>query len=139
MYKEEAFTLPRGSTLYTYSAFLSLGNTGVCYPCLLSYNVSLRCVQDKYLPCYDELGLNERESVRCVINTVMRRQRPALGECLAAFSGAFPVAFLEPHLNKYNSFSIYNTKGSRERTGESRRSAHHRPTTVCTFPRGRHV
>uniref|UniRef100_A0A8C9RP23 Ryanodine receptor 2 n=1 Tax=Scleropages formosus TaxID=113540 RepID=A0A8C9RP23_SCLFO len=46
---------------------------------------------------------------------VERWQRPALGECLAAFSGAFPVAFLEPHLNKHNMYSIYNTKGSRER------------------------
>ncbi|XP_035389754.1 ryanodine receptor 2 isoform X4 [Electrophorus electricus] len=46
----------------------------------------------------------------------VERQRPALGECLAAFSGAFPVAFLEPHLNKYNSYSIYNTKCSRDRT-----------------------
>uniref|UniRef100_A0A3B4AUW7 Uncharacterized protein n=1 Tax=Periophthalmus magnuspinnatus TaxID=409849 RepID=A0A3B4AUW7_9GOBI len=35
-------------------------------------------------------------------------QRPALGKCLAAFSAAFPVAFLEPHLNKFNPFSIYN-------------------------------
>ncbi|MFT7807285.1 ryanodine receptor 2 isoform X1 [Arapaima gigas] len=45
----------------------------------------------------------------------VERQRPALGECLAAFSGAFPVAFLEPQLNKHNTYSIYNTKGSRER------------------------
>ncbi|XP_028285731.1 ryanodine receptor 2 [Parambassis ranga] len=45
----------------------------------------------------------------------VERQRPALGKCLAAFSAAFPVAFLEPHLNKFNSFSIYNTKGSKDR------------------------
>nr|XP_033467469.1 ryanodine receptor 2-like isoform X2 [Epinephelus lanceolatus] len=46
----------------------------------------------------------------------VERQRPALGKCLAAFSGAFPVAFLEPHINKFNSFSIYNSKGTKDRT-----------------------
>ncbi|KAG5262307.1 hypothetical protein AALO_G00273740 [Alosa alosa] len=46
----------------------------------------------------------------------VERQRPAIGECLAAFSGAFPVAFLEPQLNTFNSHSIYNVKPSRERT-----------------------
>uniref|UniRef100_A0A3B5KSP6 Uncharacterized protein n=1 Tax=Xiphophorus couchianus TaxID=32473 RepID=A0A3B5KSP6_9TELE len=46
----------------------------------------------------------------------VERQRPALGKCLAAFSAAFPVAFLEPQLNKFNSFSIYNNKASKDRT-----------------------
>ncbi|NWT64449.1 RYR2 protein, partial [Prunella himalayana] len=45
----------------------------------------------------------------------VERQRSALGECLAAFSGAFPVAFLETHLNKHNVYSIYNTKNARDR------------------------
>uniref|UniRef100_A0A8C4L8H4 Ryanodine receptor 2 n=1 Tax=Equus asinus asinus TaxID=83772 RepID=A0A8C4L8H4_EQUAS len=45
----------------------------------------------------------------------VERQRSALGECLAAFAGAFPVAFLETHLDKHNIYSIYNTKSSRER------------------------
>ncbi|XP_070401457.1 ryanodine receptor 2 isoform X2 [Nothobranchius furzeri] len=47
----------------------------------------------------------------------VERQRPAIGKCLAAFSAAFPVAFLEPHLDKFNGFSIYNSKGSKDRTG----------------------
>ncbi|XP_038072837.1 ryanodine receptor 2-like isoform X2 [Patiria miniata] len=34
------------------------------------------------------------------------RHRPAIGELLAAFAGAFPVAFLEPHLNKHNGSSL---------------------------------
>jgi len=34
------------------------------------------------------------------------RHRPALGECVASFASTFPVAFLEPQLNKYNKFSI---------------------------------
>ncbi|XP_072311661.1 ryanodine receptor 2 [Eucyclogobius newberryi] len=46
----------------------------------------------------------------------VERQRPALGKCLAAFSAAFPVAFLEPHLNKFNPFSIYNSRATKERT-----------------------
>ncbi|XP_015234788.1 PREDICTED: ryanodine receptor 2 [Cyprinodon variegatus] len=54
------------------------------------------------------LGTNE--------SIYVERQRPALGKCLAAFSAAFPVAFLEPHLNNFNSFSIYNNKGSKDRT-----------------------
>ncbi|KAF3854125.1 hypothetical protein F7725_014813 [Dissostichus mawsoni] len=47
----------------------------------------------------------------------VERQRPALGKCLAAFSAAFPVAFLEPHTNKFNSFSIFNSKGAKDRAG----------------------
>ncbi|XP_064343896.1 ryanodine receptor 2 isoform X12 [Camelus dromedarius] len=49
----------------------------------------------------------------------VERQRSALGECLAAFAGAFPVAFLETHLDKHNVYSIYNTKSSRERAALS--------------------
>uniref|UniRef100_A0A6I8PDZ5 Ryanodine receptor 2 n=1 Tax=Ornithorhynchus anatinus TaxID=9258 RepID=A0A6I8PDZ5_ORNAN len=45
----------------------------------------------------------------------VERQRSALGECLAAFAGAFPVAFLETSLNQHNPYSIYNTKTPRER------------------------
>uniref|UniRef100_A0A8C3VFW9 Ryanodine receptor 2 n=1 Tax=Catharus ustulatus TaxID=91951 RepID=A0A8C3VFW9_CATUS len=54
----------------------------------------------------------------------VERQRSALGECLAAFSGAFPVAFLETHLNKHNIYSIYNTKNARDRAGISRNWHH---------------
>ncbi|TMS07041.1 Ryanodine receptor 1 [Larimichthys crocea] len=43
-------------------------------------------------------------------------QRPALGECLAHLAAAMPVAFLEPVLNEFNSFSVYTTKTPRERT-----------------------
>ncbi|XP_056888735.1 ryanodine receptor 2 isoform X2 [Takifugu flavidus] len=45
----------------------------------------------------------------------VERQRPALGQCLAAFSAAFPVAFLEHHMNKFNSFSIYNSRSAKAR------------------------
>ncbi|XP_026770929.3 ryanodine receptor 2 isoform X6 [Pangasianodon hypophthalmus] len=71
-------------------------------------------LDDVQVSCYRIL--NSLYSLGTSKSIYVERQRPALGECLAAFSGAFPVAFLEPHLNKYNNFSIYNTKGSRERT-----------------------
>ncbi|XP_066559872.1 ryanodine receptor 1b isoform X5 [Amia ocellicauda] len=48
-------------------------------------------------------------------NPYVERQRPALGECLARLASAMPVAFLEPHLNEYNMFSVYTTKTPRER------------------------
>ncbi|XP_053330601.1 ryanodine receptor 3 [Spea bombifrons] len=48
-------------------------------------------------------------------NIYVERQRPALGECLAALAGAIPVAFLEPSLNHNNSLSVYSTKTPRER------------------------
>ncbi|XP_047465590.1 ryanodine receptor 2 isoform X3 [Mugil cephalus] len=48
----------------------------------------------------------------------VERHRPGIGKCLAAFSAAFPVAFLEPHMNKFNNFSIYNSKASLDRAGQ---------------------
>ncbi|XP_012989669.2 ryanodine receptor 2 isoform X4 [Esox lucius] len=45
----------------------------------------------------------------------VERQRAAIGACLAALSGAFPVGFLEPALNENNPYSIYNTMSPEER------------------------
>lgn len=45
---------------------------------------------------------------RKYLKSEMERHRPALGSCLGAFSSTFPVAFLEPHLNKHNQFSLLN-------------------------------
>ncbi|KAL3284793.1 hypothetical protein HHI36_018934 [Cryptolaemus montrouzieri] len=45
---------------------------------------------------------------RKYLKTEIERHRPALGSCLGAFSSTFPVAFLEPHLNKHNPFSLAN-------------------------------
>ncbi|GFR18427.1 ryanodine receptor [Trichonephila clavata] len=44
---------------------------------------------------------------RKFIKTELNRHRPALGNCLGAFAGTFPVGFLEPMLNKHNQFSIH--------------------------------
>ncbi|XP_036824122.1 ryanodine receptor 1-like [Oncorhynchus mykiss] len=54
-------------------------------------------------------------SLGTVKNPHVERQMPALGECLAHLAAAMPVAYLEPHLNEYNSFSVYTTKTPRER------------------------
>ncbi|XP_045464164.1 ryanodine receptor isoform X4 [Harmonia axyridis] len=45
---------------------------------------------------------------RKYLKTEIERNKPALGSCLGAFSSTFPVAFLEPHLNKHNPFSLAN-------------------------------
>ncbi|XP_016377141.1 ryanodine receptor 2 [Sinocyclocheilus rhinocerous] len=70
-------------------------------------------LDDVQVSCYRIL--NSLYSLGTSKSIYVERQRPALGECLAAFSGAFPVAFLEPSLNRHNTFSIYNCKSSRER------------------------
>ncbi|KAJ8264428.1 hypothetical protein GJAV_G00149040 [Gymnothorax javanicus] len=70
-------------------------------------------LDDVQVSCYRIL--NSLYSLGTSKSIYVERQRPALGECLAAFSAAFPVSFLEPHLNKYNTYSIYNTRTSRER------------------------
>lgn len=45
---------------------------------------------------------------RKYLKTEVERHRPQLGSCLGAFSSTFPVAYLEPHLNKHNQFSLVN-------------------------------
>ncbi|XP_030749975.1 ryanodine receptor isoform X1 [Sitophilus oryzae] len=45
---------------------------------------------------------------RKYLKTEMEKYKPTLGSCLGAFSSTFPVAFLEPHLNKNNQFSLLN-------------------------------
>ncbi|XP_030196348.1 ryanodine receptor 2 isoform X3 [Gadus morhua] len=59
--------------------------------------------------------LNSLYSLGTSKSIYVERHRPAIGECLAAFSAAFPVAFLEPYLDMFNGFSIYNSKGAKER------------------------
>ena len=45
---------------------------------------------------------------RKYLKTEIERHKPNLGSCLGAFSSCFPVAFLEPHLNKHNPYSLLN-------------------------------
>ncbi|XP_061912384.1 ryanodine receptor 2 isoform X3 [Entelurus aequoreus] len=71
-------------------------------------------VDDVQVSCYRILRslyfLGTNESI------YVEKHRPALGKCLAFFTTAFPVAFLEPHITKYNSVSIYNNKRPKDRT-----------------------
>ncbi|XP_043197981.1 ryanodine receptor-like isoform X5 [Amphibalanus amphitrite] len=46
---------------------------------------------------------NQRKFIKAELD----RHRPSLGTCLGAFAACFPVAFLEPDLNKYNQYSIH--------------------------------
>lgn len=53
----------------------------------------------------------------------LERHRHSYGNCLAAFAAAFPIAFLEPELNRFNRFSVMNTKrhqplGSKQQPGQ---------------------
>ena len=43
------------------------------------------------------------------------KNRAAFGECLAALAQSFPVAFLEPKLNRYNPISVYNALSIKDR------------------------
>lgn len=45
---------------------------------------------------------------RKYLKTEIERNKPALGSCLGAFGSTFPVAYLEPHLNKHNPYSLLN-------------------------------
>ncbi|KAI4471407.1 ran binding protein 9-related [Holotrichia oblita] len=45
---------------------------------------------------------------RKYLKTEIERNKPALGSCLGAFSSCFPVAYLEPSMNKHNQFSLLN-------------------------------
>lgn len=50
---------------------------------------------------------------RETISVELARHRPVLGECMGAFASCFPVAFLEPTLNKYNKHSVmYGIEGN---------------------------
>ncbi|XP_035275276.1 ryanodine receptor 3 isoform X12 [Anguilla anguilla] len=70
-------------------------------------------LDDVQLSCYRIL--TSLYSLGTGKNIYVERQLPALGECLATLAGAMPVAFLEPHLNVHNPWSVFNTKTPRER------------------------
>ncbi|KAG8184852.1 hypothetical protein JTE90_012099 [Oedothorax gibbosus] len=73
---------------------------------LLLNEVQVACY--KILQSLFALGTKaELGESRKFIKTELNRHRPALGNCLGAFAGTFPVAFLEPMLNKHNQYSIH--------------------------------
>lgn len=65
---------------------------------------SYKILQALYILGTDPTLSHERKYLK----TEMEKYRPSLGSCLGAFSSTFPVAFLEPHLNKNNQFSLLN-------------------------------
>ncbi|CAB3362502.1 Hypothetical predicted protein [Cloeon dipterum] len=68
----------------------------------------IQCAAYKILASLYTLGTDgSLTNDRKFLKVELGRHRPALGSCLGAFSSCFPVAFLEPHLNKQNHFSIH--------------------------------
>ena len=63
----------------------------------------------KILAALYQLGTDlTLDKSRKFIKIALDRNRPAIGTCLGAFAATFPVAFLEPPMNKQNPFSIHN-------------------------------
>ncbi|XP_041866038.1 ryanodine receptor 2 isoform X2 [Melanotaenia boesemani] len=58
--------------------------------------------------------LNSLYSLGTSSSIYMEGQRSAVGACLAALTGVFPICFLEPGLNQNNPYSIYNTMSATE-------------------------
>ena len=50
-----------------------------------------------------------------MVDEVLNKNRAAFGETLAGIASAFPVAFLEPTLNKNNAVSVYNALSIKDR------------------------
>lgn len=95
-----------------------------CNKLKLWFDLLQRLVQRKTVAHY--LSSSRRRSAHSRVRAILKfpvpnkipssnRHRPLAGECLAAFTSAFPVAFLEPNLNKYNLFSIYNILSIKDR------------------------
>lgn len=63
----------------------------------------------KILAALYQLGTDlSLDGNRTFMKKELDRHRPAIGNCLGAFAGTFPVAFLEPLMNKNNPWSIHN-------------------------------
>lgn len=71
-------------------------------------------VDDIQVACYKILNSlytlgtnNSLHNNRKFIKSELEHHRPQIGNCLGAFAACFPVAFLEPSLNKCNPFCIH--------------------------------
>uniref|UniRef100_A0A3Q2ZUA4 Ryanodine receptor 2b (cardiac) n=1 Tax=Kryptolebias marmoratus TaxID=37003 RepID=A0A3Q2ZUA4_KRYMA len=107
-------TLPRGQLTrgvakvfnYTASILLPMLTSLFHHLCNQTYGVDL-LVGRIQVSCYRIL--NSLYSLGTSSSISMEGQRSAVGACLAALTGAFPICFLEPALNHNNPYSIYNT------------------------------
>ena len=74
---------------------------------LILNDIQVACY--KILASLYTLGTNNTlHSGRKFIKTELEYHRPAVGNCLGAFAATFPVAFLEPSLNKNNKNCIHS-------------------------------
>ncbi|TGZ67043.1 hypothetical protein CRM22_004998 [Opisthorchis felineus] len=82
-----------------------------CGEDLLVGNVQVTCY--RILNALYKLGTtSSKHASRGSFMEELNRHRAQIGDCLAALAGAFPVAFLEPDLNRNNPLSItYNNTG----------------------------
>ncbi|XP_076069948.1 ryanodine receptor isoform X2 [Oratosquilla oratoria] len=93
--------LPVLTSLFDHTAACEFGQD------LLLDEIQVACY--KILAALYQLGTDlTLDKGRKFIKTEIDRHRPSIGGCLGAFSSTFPVAFLEPLLNKHNPFSIHN-------------------------------
>ncbi|VUZ49839.1 unnamed protein product, partial [Hymenolepis diminuta] len=89
--------------------FEHISKTGVGEDLLLGH---LQVTSYRILNALYVLGTTSRKHAnRHELMEELNRHRPMLGECLAALTTCFPVAFLEPELSAHNPRSIaYNTE-----------------------------
>lgn len=63
----------------------------------------------KILAALYQLGTDlTLDSGKTFMKKELDRHRPSIGNCLGAFSATFPIAYLEPMMNKNNPWSIHN-------------------------------
>ncbi|RWS13212.1 ryanodine receptor-like protein, partial [Dinothrombium tinctorium] len=73
---------------------------------LLVNDIQVACY--KILHSLGTLGTSNLTLDRKFIKAELDFHRPSIGNCLGAFAATFPVAFLEPHLNKNNKNCIHS-------------------------------
>ncbi|XP_078000970.1 ryanodine receptor 2-like [Glandiceps talaboti] len=110
---------------YKFGEELLLDYTQICCYKILTTLYALGAEKSLYV--------NSDESLK----ELLERNRPAIGELLAAFAGAFPVAFLEPHLNKNNRNSVCGQMEQNEETAnmvanQPRNSMNQQPSSDLT-------
>ncbi|XP_071832667.1 ryanodine receptor 2-like isoform X4 [Apostichopus japonicus] len=121
--------VPRNSMLYNYVPGVLVHVLHSLFDHLSEHQDGQELLSDQIqICCYKILGSLYSLGADKSISTdnlegqaSIERFRPSIGECLAAFAGAFPVAFLEPHLNKNNPNSVlgqFELKGLDDRRAE---------------------
>ncbi|KAF7261042.1 hypothetical protein EG68_01789 [Paragonimus skrjabini miyazakii] len=114
------------------SMFEHLGKNE-CGEDLLVGNVQVTCY--RILHALYKLGTTSaKHAQRISFVEELNRHRAQVGECLAALAAAFPVAFLEPDLNRNNPLSItYDNRGG-DYSLEARDVLHELSQTLASLP-----